>query len=103
MVTCPNCNGQRFLPAIAPIWGREPCPSCHRTGLVSEGKRDWVKCPKCNGYGWTGRKGEPQQCQQCLEIGIISPDDRRKAPYRGLFESAREIGGIMGREETGRQ
>lgn len=100
MVTCPNCNGRRTLPAIAPIWGREPCPSCYQTGLVPDERANWVKCVKCNGYGWTGRKGEPQQCLQCIGIGIIPPGTQGKTPFRRLVKSRREKGEIMGREET---
>ena len=105
MITCPNCYGRRALPATAPIWGREPCPSCHQTGLVSEERGDWVKCTECSGYGWIGRKGAPQQCPQCKGIGIVRPGTRivrpgsaRKMPDRMKAKSPREqeMGQIMG-------
>ncbi len=31
MEKCPNCKGRKTLPAVAPIWDRDPCPSCRRT------------------------------------------------------------------------
>jgi DnaJ-class molecular chaperone len=98
MEKCPNCNGRKTLPAVAPIWDREPCPSCRRTGLVSVERGDWETCPKCNGYGWTGRKAAPEECPRCTGVGIIRPSTQRQTPYRSLDGLQEGKGVITGRD-----
>jgi uncharacterized RDD family membrane protein YckC len=74
MITCPNCKGTGEL--YAPLSfkkEKKPCPTCNGVGKVSDNNSQWVKCPKCHGWGIQYPLKANRTCSVCKGIGITLP------------------------------